>query len=80
MTAFEIVTFIALPILLALVIYGSIKKNRWGMTLKVPNCPRCGKAAKFFRAPKSFTQALWGGYTCPECGCEMDKYGREMPK
>ena len=23
-------------------------------------------------------QKLWGGYTCPKCACEMDKWGRRL--
>jgi hypothetical protein len=30
------------------------------------------------RKPKSRSQALWGGGNCGSCGCEMDKWGREI--
>jgi hypothetical protein len=27
--------------------------------------------------PATQEEALWGGWTCPQCGCQVDKYGRE---
>jgi hypothetical protein len=61
-----------------LVIFGTIAKNRWGINLHPVNCPRCGNSMPCVRKPKSRTQALWGGGTCETCGCEMDKWGREI--
>jgi hypothetical protein len=31
------------------------------------------------RVPKGMEETLWGGWTCPNCGCKVDKYGRERP-
>jgi hypothetical protein len=28
--------------------------------------------------PTTKRQILWGGWTCPQCRCEMDKQGREI--
>jgi len=69
----------ALFIGLALIVYGSIAKNDWGVNFDPVKCPRCSSSLNYARAPKSRKQALWGGYTCPKCGCEIDKWGREMP-
>lgn len=41
-------------------------------------CPECGTPAPKFRQPANRRQALWGGWTCPECGCEMDRRGRKV--
>ena len=41
-------------------------------------CPRCTTPMPTFRRPASVKQALWGGWTCPTCGCEMDRSGRAM--
>jgi hypothetical protein len=43
-----------------------------------PNCPRCGAVLPTFRIPASMKEALWGGWTCPKCGCKVDKYGKEL--
>jgi predicted RNA-binding Zn-ribbon protein involved in translation (DUF1610 family) len=80
MLTFATILFVALAIYAGVVIYGTIVKNRWGVSLSVPNCPRCGQKVSFIRVPKSGKQAIWGGYTCSSCGCEMDKYGREIAK
>lgn len=59
-----------------LVIYGSLKKNRWGINPKAAVCPACGSELPRVRKPASLRQALWGGYTCKVCGTEIDKWGR----
>jgi hypothetical protein len=69
---------IAILVLLALVIHGSIVKNRWGINLKPVACPSCGTMMPRTRMPSSSRQAIWGGFTCPKCGCEMDKWGRRL--
>lgn len=38
-------------------------------------CPKCGTDVPAFRRPTSFQQALLGGWTCSECGTEMDRRG-----
>lgn len=40
-------------------------------------CPICGTPVPLYRHPTSFRQALWGGWTCKECGTEMDRFGRQ---
>jgi hypothetical protein len=59
-----------------LVAIGTVTKNRWGVNLESLNCPTCGSPVAQVRQPKSFSQALWGGWTCAKCGGEMDKWGR----
>jgi hypothetical protein len=39
-------------------------------------CPRCAAELPQYRKPASLKQALWGGWTCPNCGCETDRQGR----
>ena len=29
------------------------------------------------RVPRTVSQALWGHFSCPHCGCMYDKWGRE---
>ena len=36
-------------------------------------CPRCAAGLPKYRRPASLRQALWGGWTCPKCGCESDR-------
>ena len=46
---------------------------RWGRN----TCPRCGAKQPLIRRPQNERQMLFGGGTCA-CGCEMDKYGKEI--
>lgn len=50
----------------------------WGINLSPVSCPRCGTRQPRFRKPQNERQMLWGGGTCPACGCEMDKWGKEV--
>jgi hypothetical protein len=65
---------------LALIIHGTLVKNRWGINLRPVSCPDCGTQIGQVRAPKSGNQAMWGGHTCPFCKCEMDKWGRPIAR
>jgi hypothetical protein len=41
-------------------------------------CPRCAAELPQYRRPTSLKQALWGGWTCPNCGCESDRRGQPL--
>ena len=58
-----------------LVAFGTATRNRWGINPESVNCPACGSPVPDVRRPKSLSQALWGGWTCEKCSCEMDKWG-----
>ena len=70
------VILVAFGLGLLLIVYGTIVKNKWGINLRRVACPACGTEMRRVRMPSSGTQAMWGGYTCPTCQCEMDKWGR----
>jgi len=53
-------------------------QGRWGISLSRTSCPRCGTRLPMIRKPATREEALWGGWTCPQCGCQVDKYGREL--
>lgn len=48
-----------------------------GIFLRV-NCPRCDARMPLIRRPNSPRQMLLGGWTCHQCGCEMDRTGRAI--
>ncbi|VUT24461.1 MAG: hypothetical protein MASP_00512 [Candidatus Methanolliviera sp. GoM_asphalt] len=79
-TVLLIITAGFFAILLAVIVQGTLRKTKWGITLKGVCCPRCGEKSSFIRKPTSRQQFLWGGWTCPKCGCEVDKWGREVEK
>jgi ribosomal protein L37AE/L43A len=41
-------------------------------------CPNCGMPVPLFRTPTSLRQAFQGGWTCSNCGTEIDKEGNEL--
>ncbi len=56
----------------------SVSLKDFGVNLKSVNCPRCKALQSKIRKPKGWREILWGGYTCKNCGCKMDKYGVEI--
>src|SRR4051812_7482887 len=66
----------AFGVWMLLIVYGTIVKNKWGINLYGVVCPDCGVEMSRVRMPNSAKQVLWGGHTCPNCQCEMDKWGR----
>jgi DNA-directed RNA polymerase subunit RPC12/RpoP len=76
---------IVLLIIVAVLVLGVIMflrrqskaRTRWGIGNLVGKCPRCGTTMPAIRTPSSLQEGLWGGWTCPNCGAKVDKYGRE---
>jgi len=62
----------------AIVIYGTLVKNGWGINPCGVSCPGCGAALPQVRRPQSIRQVMWGGWVCPNCGVQADKWGREI--
>lgn len=54
------------------------QRGRWGICLSRPRCLKCDEPAPLVRTPASWRQALWGGWTCPKCGFELDKFGHPV--
>jgi hypothetical protein len=73
------VVFAVLIALGVLVIRGTARRDRWGIGAVVSDCPRCGAGLPPVRVPTSFRQAMWGGWTCPKCELEVDKWGQPLP-
>lgn len=46
--------------------------------LNPKHCPDCGVKMPTTRKPANKRQALWGGWTCPNCGCELDRKGKKV--
>jgi hypothetical protein len=79
--AINTLLFVLLAVLILgmlLVAFGTIVKNKWGLNFAPVLCPRCGSSLPKERQPRSRRQRLWGGCTCPACGTEVDKWGREL--
>lgn len=56
------------------------KPSKWGINLNATNCPKCGQRMPAIRLPKNLEQMMWGGWTCPKCGCQVDRWGNAVER
>jgi hypothetical protein len=63
---------------LIVVVLGTLKKGKMGVNLAKTGCAQCGTPMPTIRKPANLRQALWGGWTCQQCGTENDKWGRQI--
>ena len=56
------------------------RKSQWGINTEPMTCQKCHTPAPSLRIPKNMNQTLWGGWTCAECGYELDKWGEPVAK
>ncbi len=54
-----------------------VRKGPLGVNFSKVFCPKCGKLMPVLRVSKSFSQVLFGGWTCLYCGTQLNKWGRE---
>jgi DNA-directed RNA polymerase subunit RPC12/RpoP len=75
-----IILLFCVGILVSKVIFDALKgKGRlFGLTFRPLDCPKCGERVPYARKPLSIRQALWGGWTCINCGAELDKWGTDI--
>lgn len=74
-----IAVMVVLLIGLIFVVVGTMnREGKMGINTSKVSCPKCGNSMPEIRTPKNIRQALWGGGTCSSCGCEMDKWGKEI--
>jgi hypothetical protein len=64
------------PLMMGLIAFGLLSTFNWVM----PNCPACGTKQPAQRRPSSFRQLMWGGWTCANCGAEMDRHGKAIER
>jgi hypothetical protein len=74
----KIVLLVILALNLVLTIHGTVVKNDWGINVGRVSCPRCATPLPRLHWPRNGRQTLWGGYSCPHCRCEVDKWGRPL--
>jgi hypothetical protein len=49
----------------------------WALLMPAKGCPECdAPLPKFGR--KHARPGFWGGWICPECGCEIDRKGNKV--
>jgi hypothetical protein len=48
------------------------------VNLAAVKCPTCAAQQPALRKPTSISQTLWGGWTCANCGTEIDRHGKAI--
>jgi len=66
--------FVAMMIVFALAAKVQAEVNARG------GCPHCQTPVPRYRKPTSLRQAAWGGWTCENCGTEMDRHGMQLAR
>jgi len=66
--------FVAMMIVFALAAKVQADVNARG------GCPHCQTPVPRYRTPTSLRQAVWGGWTCENCGTEMDRHGMQLAR
>ena len=62
------------PMLMGLIALGLLA----GSSLTTPKCPTCDTQQPAIRKPASVRQLIWGGWTCGNCGTEIDRHGKAI--
>jgi hypothetical protein len=63
---------------LGVLVVSTLRKGRWGINLKLVQCPSCVTPMSARRQPMFRSHMLFGGWVCPHCGTRMDKWGRAI--
>ena len=84
-----IVTIVLSGVVLTIATGTAGRSGRWGINLnsvwdmargkgllRKVTCPTCGRAQAQRRMSLKFTEFLWGGWTCPDCGTVIDQWGQ----
>lgn len=59
-------------------IVAAIYVARMNIKMRARPCPRCHQVLGNKQpAARSVKQILVGGWTCPACGCDVDRHGKE---
>ena len=59
-------------------VFGGLCVLIYGLLQKTKLCPQCGAKQPKVRKPANRQQMLWGGWTCLECKCEIDRKGNKV--
>ena len=71
------ILLISIPVLLVALFFHRRQAQFRGLGLFGASCPQCAAPLPTVRKATSIREALWGGWTCENCGCKVDRRGRE---
>jgi len=55
------------------------QRGFWGVPFGTRGCRHCNTPTPIVRVPANARQFWLGGWTCSECGLELDKWGDPVP-
>ena len=58
-------------------IAGGLAVAGWALLQSPKTCPECDTPLPKIRKPQNNHQRMWGGWTCSECNCEIDRKGQK---
>jgi hypothetical protein len=67
--------WVLIAVVVMVVVYFFAGRTRRGPLAVV--CPCCTALLPPVRMPSSLSETLSGGWTCKNCGCKVDRRGRE---
>jgi hypothetical protein len=77
LVVFGICTFFAIS--LGIMVKQTLRrKGKLGINFDPVCCPKCGKQMPSIRMPASFSEFLFGGWTCLACGTRLNKWGESI--
>ena len=65
-------------LVIGVLVVSTLRKGRLGINLRPVRCSSCDTPMSARRRPMFKSQLLLGGWTCPHCGTNMDKWGRNV--
>jgi hypothetical protein len=71
------ILLLSLPLLIVGMYLVRRGAQRQGIGMFGAVCPRCAGPLPEIRKATSFREAWFGGWTCANCGCKVDKYGKK---
>jgi RNase P subunit RPR2 len=63
-----------------LIVSTTQRQGKMGINVRATACPKCQTPLPTFRKPASLRQMLWGGWTCAQCGTDLDKWGQPVAR
>ena len=60
-------------IVIAVLVVGTVRRGR-----RPVHCPSCVTPMSALRRPLFRSPMLFGGWMCPHCGTQMDRWGRDV--
>jgi hypothetical protein len=75
----RVVWLYLIPLVIAVLVVSTLRKGRLGINLQPVHCSSCKTPMSARRRrPISVSQLMFGGWVCPHCGTEMDKWGKNV--